>query len=174
MRGGGGLLLEEEEAEGIVIAGVGEQRGLEEDFDDLEQRGQTLRGVGGVHHINFTHRFPTAVKQPAPDCEGMTNTVFYQFDVKKSVRHKVESSDYEAGCSGNVRLFVNYTGLADKNAFSHYRYALLAIGYPSTSEGEDAIRQVLYGEIELEPGDITSLDIRMQRIYAAFEQVVQH
>jgi hypothetical protein len=123
---------------------------------------------------DFTHRFPSAVKQPLPDCEGMTNTVFYQFDVKKSVRHKLESSDLEAGWSGNVRLFVNYTGLADENAFSRYRYAILAIGYPSTSEGEDAIRQVLYGEIGLELGEITSLDIRMQKIYAAFEQVVQH
>ncbi len=123
---------------------------------------------------DLTHRFPNAVKQPAPDCEGTTHTVFYQFDVKKSVRHKLETSDYEAGWSGNVRLFVNYTGLADENAFSRYRYAILAIGYPSTREGEHAISQMLYDEIGLKLGDITSLDIRTQRIYAAFEGVVLH
>jgi hypothetical protein len=118
--------------------------------------------------------FPDPVRQPVPDYEGFTHTMTYLFDLEEDARHKLDAIDSETCWNDNIRLFINYIGATSLNEHSRFRYSALAVGYPTTNDGKAALHQKLYKEIGIEIGELTMVDIRTQKIYASFEEVVQY
>lgn len=164
------------------------ENGMSELFGKLEQKVSEVDADGaGLNSVvsdemaklqaamdAIRRRSGSPVKQPAPDCGGSTNTVFYKFRVTENATHKLESNEYEPDWNENVRFFTNYTGPDTDRGYSDFRYAAMAVGYPTMRAGEEAIGRALYEQCGFEIGEVEIVSISTQRIYAAFQGVVEY